>query len=147
MAGQAGLVGPGGLAGGRRTAAAWAVTAWVTTSAAFTAGTASAQPAAALPALVRSSCADCHSFQAGGPNGQGPNLHGLIGREAGKARGFAYSAGFRKALAGKVWTRELLDAWLTDTQQVAPDTLMTYFMDDAALRAEIVDFMVGTAAK
>ena len=82
-----------------------------------------------------------------GPNGQGPNLHGLIGREAGKARGFAYSAGFRKALAGKVWTRELLDAWLTDTQQVAPDTLMTYFMDDAALRAEIVDFMVGTAAK
>ena len=134
-----------GLASARRAAAhaAWLGAATL----ALTAGAAWAPPVPALPPLVKSSCGDCHSFQAGGPNGQGPNLHGLIGREAGKARGFAYSAGFRKALAGKVWTRELLDAWLTDTQQVAPDTLMTYFMDDAALRAQIVDFMAGAAAK
>ncbi len=134
-----------GLAGARR-ATAQAVGAGAAVVA-LMAGVAWAAPAPVLPPLVKSSCADCHSFQAGGPNGQGPNLHGLIGREAGKVRGFAYSAGFKKALAGKVWTRELLDAWLADTQQVAPDTLMTYFMDDAALRAQIVDFMAGTAAK
>lgn len=113
------------------------------------AGSAMAQPPSApsdLPALVKNSCASCHTFRKDEPNGQGPNLYGLIGSKAGSARGFAYSAAFKKALSGKVWTPELLDAWLTDTQQVAPDSLMTYFQDDARLRKQIVDYLVGAAS-
>ncbi|RJG02478.1 c-type cytochrome [Noviherbaspirillum sedimenti] len=101
----------------------------------------------ALPALVKNSCAYCHSFNKGGPNGQGPNLYGLIGQKAGSVPGFAYSPAFKKALTGKVWTKELLDAWLTDTQQVAPGSLMTYFLDDAKYRGQIVDYLTGEKGK
>ena len=110
------------------------------------AGSAVAQPAPPLPALVKSSCAACHSFEQGGPHGQGPNLYGVVGTKAGSARGYVYSSAFQAALGGKTWTPELLDAWLTDTQQVAPDTLMTFFLDDAQARRQIVDYLAAGAA-
>ncbi len=94
-----------------------------------------------LPAVVQNSCAACHTFHQGGANGQGPNLFGLIGRQAGVVPGFVYSPAFKQALAGKTWTRELLDAWLADTERVAPGSLMTFFLDDAKLRRQIVDHM------
>ena len=94
-----------------------------------------------LPAVVQNSCAACHTFQQGGAHGQGPNLFSLIGRKAGAAPGFVYSPAFMQALAGKTWTRELLDAWLADTERVAPGSLMTFFLNDAKLRRQIVDHM------
>ncbi|MCS0631230.1 cytochrome C [Telluria mixta] len=100
-----------------------------------------------LSPLVKNSCAYCHTFSKGGPNGQGPNLYGLIGRKAGTAPGFEYSPAFLKALEGKVWTKELLDAWLSDTQKVAPGTLMTYFLDDPKLRKKIVGYMADPKDK
>ena len=30
--------------------------------------------------MVTKQCQSCHNFQKGGPNGQGPNLYGIIGR-------------------------------------------------------------------
>ena len=100
-----------------------------------------------LPAVVQNSCAACHTFQQGGANGQGPNLFALIGRQAGTVQGFVYSTAFMQALAGKTWTRELLDAWLADTERVAPGSLMTFFLDDKKLRRQIVDHMVGAAPR
>lgn len=53
--------------------------------------------AAALPALVaqgekiHAQCKSCHTFEAGGPNGTGPNLYGVVGRMSGTHAGFAYS--------------------------------------------------------
>jgi len=53
--------------------------------------------AAALPALVakgeklRSACNSCHTFEAGGANGTGPNLYNIVGRVSGTHPGFAYS--------------------------------------------------------
>lgn len=107
----------------------------------------SSDSAKALPALVKNSCAACHSFEQGGPNGQGPNLYGIIGSQAGSAPGYAYSAAFRKSLGGQIWSRELMDAWLADTQQVAPGTLMTYFLGEQKYRTQIVDYLAGAARK
>lgn len=91
--------------------------------------------------LTNNHCAACHTFQKGEPHGQGPNLFGLIGRKAGSVSGFTYSDGLQKAMAGKVWDSALLDAWLTDTQAVAPDNAMTYFQDDPAKRAKIIRYI------
>ena len=36
--------------------------------------------------LFKAKCATCHTSNEGGPNKQGPNLYGVIGRQSGQAR-------------------------------------------------------------
>jgi len=51
--------------------------------------------------LFAQHCAACHQVAADAPQGMGPNLRGVVGRQAGQVKGFAYSAEFKKALAKK----------------------------------------------
>ncbi|MDD3798299.1 MAG: cytochrome c family protein [Novosphingobium sp.] len=70
-------------------------------------------------------CVSCHTINAGGPNGIGPNLHGVVGEAIGKgAGGFAFSG----ALSGKGgnWTFDLLNEWLTSPKAFAPGTKMSF---------------------
>ena len=95
--------------------------------------------AAARELAVRQ-CSQCHTFDKGEKHGQGPNLFGLIGREAAAAPGFNYSEGIKEALKGKIWDAELLDRWLADTIAVAPKAQMVYWQDDEKVRATLVRF-------
>jgi cytochrome c len=98
----------------------------------------SLDPAAAQ---FKKSCGTCHTVDPKAPARQGPNLHGVIGRPAGTLKGFKYSAAFLKANAGKPWTPERIDQWITDPQQMAPGTIMLYHQSDADKRQLIIKFL------
>lgn len=100
-----------------------------------------ADDAAAAKKLALNHCGACHSFDAGQPHRQGPNLHGVLDRKAGEAPGFKFSDAFLKALGGKPWDAALLDRWLADPQAVAPGTVMLYRQDDPEKRTALVQFV------
>lgn len=74
---------------------------------------------------VFAKCTSCHTIDAGGADGIGPNLHGIMGKPIGKhAPGFAYS----DALSGHGgdWTFENMDHWLKSPKAFASGTKMTF---------------------
>jgi len=69
-------------------------------------------------ALFKQQCATCHTTDLSDPLRQGPPLVHIIGRQAGKFEGFAYSPAL--ARADFTWDEGRLDAWLTNPQAVIP---------------------------
>ena len=96
---------------------------------------------AAARQLTVTQCSQCHTFDKGEQHGQGPNLFGLIGREAAAVPGFVFSPGIKESLSGKIWDKDLLDEWLMDTIAVAPKAQMIYFQDDPDVRAMLIQFL------
>jgi cytochrome c len=99
-------------------------------------------PAAVPPdgaALFKQQCATCHTTNLSEPVRQGPPLFKIVGRQAGKADGFRYSAGFAKA--DFVWDDARLDAWLTNPQEVIPGSIMAYRQSKAEMRAIIIAYL------
>ena len=99
-------------------------------------------PAPAPPdgaTLFKRQCGTCHTAGAGEPNRQGPNLHGVLGRVAGKQEGFRYSP----ALAGSEirWDAATLDAWLADSAKLVPGSVMPYRQANPAIRGAIIDWL------
>lgn len=76
---------------------------------------------------VFAKCKSCHTIDAGGANGTGPNLHGALGRKPGTHPGFAYSAGMiEEGDRAKIWTYEELSEFLKAPQKHVPGTKMTF---------------------
>jgi cytochrome c len=73
---------------------------------------------------VTKACAACHTFQKGGPNGQGPNLYGIIGRPRASEPGFTYSDAM-KAKGGE-WTVDDLNKFLSNPKEFVPGTKMNF---------------------
>jgi cytochrome c len=70
-------------------------------------------------------CTSCHTINAGGTAGIGPNLHGVMGTAIGShAPGFAYSDALKSH--GGNWTWENMDAWLKSPKAFANGTKMTF---------------------
>lgn len=86
-------------------------------------------------------CTACHTINAGGANGIGPNLYATVGDPIGQGKaGF----GFSSALSGHggTWTFDNLDAWLKSPKKFAPGTLMSFAgLSSAEDRANLVAYL------
>ena len=85
-------------------------------------------------------CSGCHVDAAGEASMAGPNLYGVIGREAGALDDFAYS----EALAGSgiTWTEAELDAFLANpTGKVAGTSMVAGAVGNAETRAAIIAYL------
>jgi cytochrome c len=89
--------------------------------------------------LFKQQCATCHTTNASDPSRQGPTLFNIVGREAGTAEGFRYSAAF--ANAKFKWDEAKLDAWLADPQAMIPGAIMPYKQAKLELRMAIVSYL------
>lgn len=100
------------------------------------AGSAQAESVAHGQQLFESRCVACHSLDA---HRVGPALRGVLGRPAGKAPGYDYSAAMAKATHR--WTADKLKAWLTNPEALVPGQAMGYQVEQAADRADIVAYL------
>ncbi|WP_374438899.1 c-type cytochrome [Pseudomonas panipatensis] len=75
-------------------------------------------------AVFERDCSLCHTANAGGANIMGPNLHGVIGRQAGSLAGFSYSQAMKDK--GAVWARDNFEAFIAQPQAAVPGTYMPY---------------------
>ena len=87
-------------------------------------------------------CGACHSLDA---NRVGPRHRGVYGRKAGSIPDFPYSPAVKASQI--IWTRETLDAWLTDPQKLIPGQRMNYRLSDPQLRADVIIYLKKESGK
>jgi len=102
--------------------------------------------AAAGQVVFNQKCASCHTVTADLAHGLlGPNLVGVIGRAAGTAAEWDFSAALK---ASKVtWTEENLDKWLTDSQAFVAGTQMDLRVPSRIEREDVIAYLKTLKAK
>lgn len=92
-------------------------------------------------------CRSCHTITPNGPNMTGPNLYGVMGRQAGAHPGFNYSKAVRDA--GFAWDDDRLDHWLQNPRTFLPGNKMAYpGLPDAKDRRDLIAYLnIETAVR
>jgi cytochrome c len=101
-----------------------------------------AQAQADGKALFEKRCGGCHALDR---DKEGPRLGGVYGRTAGSVDSFQYSDALKKARIK--WTEETLDKWLTDTEKLVPNNDMTFHVEKADERGEIIAYLKRNSGK
>jgi cytochrome c len=98
---------------------------------------------AAAGQRVFAQCRACHTPDQGGRNGVGPNLWGIVGKQAGQREGFRYSANMQElAQGGLTWTTENLDKYLNNPKDLVPRGSMAFAgVRNAEQRANLIAYL------
>ena len=93
-------------------------------------------------ATFNTMCGVCHSVQQTGGPVEGPNLLGLIGREAASQPEFAkYSEALK--VSNLIWSEETLDHFLVNPMAMVPGTLMPMLISDDKTRADVIAYLAS----
>jgi len=75
--------------------------------------------------LFSKTCGGCHSICENARGGFGPQLNGIIGRQAGTTADYQYSEAMKNS--GVVWTRDKLAAYIEAPKKVVSGTRMIFW--------------------
>jgi cytochrome c len=90
-------------------------------------------------------CRSCHTITQGGTDMTGPNLFGVMGRQAGTKPGYNYSQALRTA--NFVWDGPHLNTWLEHPQTTLPGTRMTFAgIPNADDRRDVIAYLMVEGA-
>ena len=91
-------------------------------------------------AIFNTMCGVCHSVQKTGGPAEGPNLFGVVGREAASQPDFTkYSAALKDS--NLTWDRKTLDKFLQRPMAMVPGTFMPMLIPDDETRADVVAYL------
>ena len=91
-------------------------------------------------ATFNTMCGVCHSVQQTGGPVEGPNLLGLVGRDAGSHPGFTrYSDALKDS--GITWSTKTLDRFLVSPMAMVPGTFMPMLIPDDKTRADVIAYL------
>lgn len=91
-------------------------------------------------------CVSCHLLKKEGGHRVGPNLHGIIGRQAGSVDGFRFS---RVVIESDiVWTPEKIDEWLSNPRSFLPGNRMSFSgVRKPEDRQDVIAYIMHESAK
>lgn len=98
-------------------------------------------PAARGEALYNRTCIACHSPDT---DRVGPRHRDVVGRRIASIAGYDYTPALRR-LRGN-WTPARLDAWLANPQALARGTTMTFYLEGAGDRADMIAYLATLGA-
>lgn len=92
-------------------------------------------------------CRACHLVGENAKHAVGPILNNIVGRPAGSAEGYSYSANLKELGAGGlVWTEQTLDRYLESPRAVVPNGKMVFpGVKDGADRADLIAYLKSLA--
>ena len=92
--------------------------------------------------LFEKRCTGCHALDR---SKAGPPLRGVFGNAAGRNPQYPYSDALKNAHVS--WDNSTLDRWLADPEAVVPGSDMSFRLESAAERADIVAYLKQLGGK